>query len=81
MTHPAQISRADNAALRKEIGERLGLSLDLRPVGMPPHLAMLMRQWRDQSSNRLLASSPPHPIESLTPPFTPKVAGLPGGAI
>jgi hypothetical protein len=81
MTHPAQISRADNVALRKEIGERLGLSLDLKPVGMPPHLAMLVRQWRDQPSNRLLTSSPPHLIESLTPPITPKVAGLPGGAI
>ncbi len=81
MTHPAQISRADNAALRKAIGERLGPSLDLNPVGMPQHLAMLVRQWRDQPSNGLLASSPPHPIESLTPPVTPKVAGLPGGAI
>jgi len=64
MTHPAQISRADNVALRKEIGERLGPSLDLNPVGMPPHLAMLVRQWREQPSNRLLASSSPHSTES-----------------
>jgi hypothetical protein len=59
MTYSAQrsdveISHAHNAALRKEISERLGTSLDLKPVGMPPHLAMLTRQWRDQSSNELL---------------------------
>ena len=46
MTYSAQrgdveISRAHNVALRKEIGERLGISLDLKPAGMPPHLAML----------------------------------------
>jgi len=55
MTHPAQISRADNVALRKEIGERLGASLDLKPAGMLPHLAMLVRRWRDQPSNGRLA--------------------------
>ncbi len=54
MTHPAQIGPAHNAALRKEISERLGISLDRKPAGMPPHLAMLMRQWRDQPSNDLL---------------------------
>ena len=53
-----EISRAHNAALRKEIGERLGINLDLNPVAMPPHLVMLMRQWRDQPLNELLASSP-----------------------
>jgi len=63
MTQPAQISRADNVALRKEIGERLGASLDLKPAGMPPHLAMLVSQWRDQPSNGRLASSPPRSIE------------------
>jgi hypothetical protein len=49
MTHSAQISRTDNLALRKEIGERLGLSLDRKPAGMPPHLALLVRQWREES--------------------------------
>jgi hypothetical protein len=47
MTHSAQISRSDNLALRKEIGERLGLSLNRMPAGMPPHLTRLMRQWRE----------------------------------
>jgi hypothetical protein len=64
MTHPAQIGPAHNAALRKEISERLGISLDRKPAGMPPHLAMLMRQWRDQPSNDLLAPSPPRLTES-----------------
>jgi len=63
MTQPAQISRADNVALRKEIGERLGASLDLKPAGMPPRLAMLVRQWRDQPSNGRPASTPPRSIE------------------
>jgi hypothetical protein len=63
MTHPSQICRADNVALRKEIGERLGASLDLKPVVMPPHLAMLVRQWYDQPSNGRLASSQPRSIE------------------
>jgi hypothetical protein len=40
MTYSAQrgdveISRAHNAALRKEISERLGISLDLKPAPMP----------------------------------------------
>jgi hypothetical protein len=54
MAHPAQITRADNEALRKEIGERLGRNLDLKPAGMPPRLAMLVTQWRHQLSNRPL---------------------------
>jgi len=49
MTHPVQIGPVHNAALRKEISERLGISLDRKPAGMPPHLAMLMRQWREES--------------------------------
>lgn len=49
MTQPAQIGPAHNAALRKEISERLGISLDRKPAGMPMHLTMLMRQWREQS--------------------------------
>jgi hypothetical protein len=77
MTHPAQISRADNVALRKEIGERLGANLDLKPAGMPPHLAMLVRKWNDQPSNGRLASSPDRTVT----PIKPKVAGLPDGAI
>jgi hypothetical protein len=69
MTHPAQqgdveISRAHNAALRKEISERLGISLDLKSAQMPPHLAMLMRQWRDRPSNGLPKSPTLHPTES-----------------
>ena len=63
MTYSAQqgdveISSAHNAALRKEISEQLGISLDRKPAGMSPHLAMLMRQWRDQPLNELPASSP-----------------------
>jgi hypothetical protein len=53
-----EISPAHNAALRKEIGERLGINLNLKPAAMPSHLAMLMRQWRDQPLNELPASSP-----------------------
>jgi hypothetical protein len=53
-----EISRAHNAALRKEIGERLGINLDLKPAAMPPHLVMLMRRWCDQPLKELPASSP-----------------------
>ena len=52
-----EISRAHNAALRKEIGERLGINFGLKPAAMPPHLAMLMRRWRDQPLNEAPASS------------------------
>ena len=48
MTHPAQIGPAHNAALRKEISERLGICLGLKAAGMPPHLTMLMGQWREE---------------------------------
>ena len=69
MTYSAQrgdveISSAHNGALRKEISEQLGISLDRKPAGMSPHLAMLMRQLRDQPSNELLTSSPPQLTES-----------------
>jgi hypothetical protein len=64
MTHPAQIASVHNAALRKEISERLGISLDRKPAGMSPHLAMLMRQWRDLPSNERPTSSPPRLTES-----------------
>lgn len=47
MTYSAQrgdveIGRTHNIALRKEIGERLGIILDLQPPQMSPHLAMLV---------------------------------------
>jgi hypothetical protein len=45
-------------ALRKEISERLDISLRRKPDGIPPHLAMLMRQWRDE---------PPSPLNSTEP--------------
>ena len=69
MTHSTQqgdveISGANNAALRKEISEQLGISLDRKPAGMSPHLAMLMRQLRDQPSNERLTSFPPPLTES-----------------
>jgi hypothetical protein len=43
-----QISHAHNAALSTEIGERLSASLDEMPVGMPPHLTMLMARLLDE---------------------------------
>jgi hypothetical protein len=49
MTHPVQIGPIHNAALRKEISERLGISLNRKPAGMPQHLAMLMQKWREES--------------------------------
>ena len=53
MTYPApegdgQIDRVHSAALCKAIGERLGTCLDLKPLRIPPHLAMLMRRLRDE---------------------------------
>ena len=59
MIYPAhqgdvQISHVHNAALREEISERLVISLGQRPVGMPPHLMVLMRQLRDE---------PPKPVD------------------
>jgi hypothetical protein len=53
MTYPApegdgQIDRVHSAALCKEIGERLGASLDRMPAEMPPHMAMLVRRLRDE---------------------------------
>ena len=54
MIHPAhqadvRISHVHNAALRKEITERLVISLGQKPVGMPPHLIVLIRQLREAS--------------------------------
>jgi hypothetical protein len=61
MIHPAhqgdvQISDVDNAALCKEISERLVNSLGPKPFEMPPHLMVLMRQLRDE---------PPKPVINL----------------
>jgi hypothetical protein len=61
MTYPAhasdgQISRADNMAIRKEVGERLRTSLDQNPVRMTPHLLMLMARLREEP-----ARIQPHP--------------------
>jgi hypothetical protein len=44
-----QISHIHNAALSREIGERLVISLSQNPVEMPPRLLMLMRQLRDET--------------------------------
>jgi hypothetical protein len=60
MTYPAhqdngQISRVHSVALREEIGERLGTSLDAMQVGMPPNLIKLMARLRDET-----ASVPPN---------------------
>jgi hypothetical protein len=43
-----QISHVHNAALSREIGERLVISLSQDPVGIPPRMLMLMRQLRDE---------------------------------
>jgi hypothetical protein len=44
------ISHVHNAALCREIGERLRISMGQTPVGMPPRLTALMKQLRDESS-------------------------------
>jgi hypothetical protein len=46
-----QIDHVHNAALCREIGERLAIGLGNEPVGMPPHLMMLMNRLRDEPSN------------------------------
>ena len=53
MTYPAhqgdvQISHVHNAALSREIGERLVIGLSQNPVGIPPRLLMLLRHLRDE---------------------------------
>jgi hypothetical protein len=63
MTYPAhegdgQISHVHSVAICKEIGERLGASLDRKPVRMPPHLIMLMTRFRDEPSR---IQPDPHP--------------------
>ncbi len=51
MTYPTheddgQISVANSAALRREIADRLGASLDRKPVQLPPQLMVLMDRLR-----------------------------------
>jgi hypothetical protein len=53
MVYPAhqgdvQISHVHNAALSREIGERLAISLSQPPVEIPPRLLMLMRHLHDE---------------------------------
>jgi hypothetical protein len=43
-----QISGANSLALRREIADRLGASLDRKPAQLPPHLTMLMDRFRDE---------------------------------
>jgi hypothetical protein len=43
-----QISRVHSAALCREISERLDICLGKKPVGVPPHLMALVRQFRDE---------------------------------
>lgn len=66
MIYPAhqgdvQISHVHNAALREEISERLVISLGQRPVGMPPHLRVLMRQLRDETPETV----DPNPLKTF----------------
>jgi hypothetical protein len=42
-----EISRLHNAAIRKEISERLAIGMKPELSVMPPHLMMLMGQLRD----------------------------------
>jgi hypothetical protein len=55
MTHSAhegegQFSRVHCVALCREIGERLGTSLDQTPVRMSPRLTTLLARLRDEPS-------------------------------
>ena len=43
-----QISHIHNAALRREISERLLASLGTKPTEMPPHLMALVKQLREE---------------------------------
>jgi hypothetical protein len=44
----AQSSRLYNAAIRKEIGERLRACLDQDSIEAPPHLLTLMERLHDE---------------------------------
>ena len=55
MTYPphqgdVQISHVHNLALCNEIGERLGIRMDLTTVGMSPHLVMLVKRLCEENS-------------------------------
>jgi hypothetical protein len=55
MAYPAhegdgRISGVDGVALRRKIADRLGASLDRKPVQLPPHLTVLMDRLRDEPS-------------------------------
>jgi hypothetical protein len=50
-----EISRLQNVAICKEIGEQLAICMKPKPLGMPPHLMMLMRRLRDEPLLRLPA--------------------------
>jgi hypothetical protein len=45
-----RISRFHNVALCREIGERLGISMGQKPVGLPPRLMILVKRLHDENS-------------------------------
>ena len=58
MTYPLhqeviQIGHVHNAALCREIGERLAIALGQKPIGMSPHLMQLMSRLRDEPPKSL----------------------------
>ena len=50
-----EVSRLHNAAIRKEISERLAIAIKPKLSVMPPQLMMLMRQLRDEPLSPLPA--------------------------
>jgi hypothetical protein len=51
-----QISHVHNWALCAEIGERLGIRLANMPIGVPPHLVMLMKRLSHENSEPIVCS-------------------------
>jgi len=56
MTYPphqgdVQISHVHNLALCNEIGERLSIRMGLMPVGVPPHLVMLVKRLCEEENS------------------------------
>ena len=45
-----QIDQVHNAALCREIGERLVIALGQKPIGMSPRLMLLISRLRDKPS-------------------------------
>ena len=41
------IDPVHSEAIQKEIGERLAINLNRKPVGMPPRLLSLMKRFRE----------------------------------